>query len=282
MTSPRIALVTGANQGLGLALAQGLAARLAPDDLVLLSGRDAARVAEAVATVGQDGARVEGRLLDVRDADAIAALADELQRDHGGVDLVFSNAAARISPDQAPADAIDAFVETNNLGTTRMLRAFTPVLRSGGRMIIVASSFGTLRNLDPAVRPRFEQARTLDDVDAVVGDWRAAVHEGRAEGEGWPSWINIPSKVAQVAAVRAVATARREADLAGGTLIAAACPGLVDTDASRPWFGDMSGAQPPAHAAAALLDLALAPDVDPRFYGELVRSGRVLSWPASP
>jgi NAD(P)-dependent dehydrogenase (short-subunit alcohol dehydrogenase family) len=278
MTSPRIALVTGANQGLGLALAQGLAARLGPGDLVLLSGRDAARVANAVATVGRHGAHVEGRVLDVRDAGAIADLADELRRDQGGVDIVFSNAGARIPPDREPAETIDELVETSNLGTTRMLRSFTPILRPGGRMIVVASSFGRLGHLDPAVRPRFEEARTLDDVEAVLADWRAAVHEGRAESDGWPTWINIPSKVAQVAAVRAVAAACRDRDLAEGTLIAAVCPGLIDTDASRPWFDDMSAAQTPAQAAEALLDLALAPTVDARFHGELVRSGRVLPW----
>jgi carbonyl reductase 1 len=278
MTSPRIALVTGANQGLGLALAQGLSDRLRPHDLVLLTGRDAARVADAVVTVGQTGARVEGRVLDVRDERAIAELANELQRDHGGVDIVFSNAGGRISPDQEPADAIDELVETSNLGTTRMLRAFTPVLRRGGRMIVVASSFGRLGHLAPSVRPRFEHATTLERVEAVLADWRAAVHENRAESEGWPRWINIPSKVAQVAAVRAVAAGRREGDLADGTLVAAVCPGLIDTDASRPWFDDMSAAQTPAQAAEALLDLALAPTVDPRFYGELVRFGRVLPW----
>ena len=40
----------------------------------------------------------------------------------------------------------------------------------------------------------------------------------------------------------------------------------------------MSDAQSPAEAAVALLDLALAPDVDPGTYGELVRLGSVLSW----
>jgi carbonyl reductase 1 len=278
MSSPRIALVTGANQGLGLALATGLADRLDHDDLVLLTGRDAGRVAAAAATLDGRRAHVEGRVLDVRDANAIGDLAHALQRDHGGVDIVFSNAGARIPPDQEPGAAIDDLVETSNLGTTRMLRSFTSVLRAGGRMIVVASSFGRLGHLDPSLRPRFEHARTLDAVDDVVAGWRAAVREGRAEREGWPKWINIPSKVAQVAAVRAVAAGRRDGDLADGTLIAAVCPGLIDTGASRPWFDDMSAAQTPAEAAEALLDLALAPASDPRLYGELVRFGRVLPW----
>jgi carbonyl reductase 1 len=117
-------------------------------------------------------------------------------------------------------------------------------------------------------------------VDAVVAEWRAAVHAGTATAEGWPEWLNIPSKVAQVAAVRVVARERREKDLADGTLVAAVCPGLIDTGASRPWFTDMSGAQTPAQAAVAVLDLVSAPRPDPGLYGELVQFGKVLPWRA--
>jgi carbonyl reductase 1 len=84
--------------------------------------------------------------------------------------------------------------------------------------------------------------------------------------------------VAQVAAVRAVAAQRRTADLAEGTLIAAVCPGLVDTRASRPWFDDYSHAQTPEQAARAVLDLILAGRLDPATYGELVQFGQVLPW----
>jgi carbonyl reductase 1 len=278
MTTSHISVVTGANQGLGFALAEGLAARMTTNDLVLVTGRDAARVADAAERIAGGGARVEGRTLDVRDAGAVESLAAELRREHGGVDVVLSNAAARMTPDQAPADAIDAVVETNNLGTISMLRSFGPVLRPGGRLLVVASSFGTLGHLPPSLRPRFDGARSLEDLEAVIADWRAAAREGRAEADGWPKWLNVPSKVAQVAAVRVVARERRERDLAEGTLIAAVCPGLIDTEASRPWFDDMGDAQTPAEAAVALLDLALSPDVDPATYGELVRFGRVLGW----
>jgi hypothetical protein len=58
----------------------------------------------------------------------------------------------------------------------------------------------------------------------------------------------------------------------------ALCPGLIDTDASRPWFDDMSQAQTPAQAAAWPAKLALAPGFEPSFYGELVQFGKVLPW----
>ena len=278
MTASRTALVTGANQGLGRALVEALAAGLGPTDRVLLTGRDPDRVRDAAAAVadGPATARVEGRVLDVRDADAIAALAAEL----GAVDIVFSNATSRMRPEDDPVDEVDAVAVTSNLATTRMLRAFAPRLRPGGRFIVVASALGTLDKLDERVAGRFAAVATesLDAVDALVADWRAAVHAGRAEAEGYGTWLNIPSKVAQVAAVRALARQRRDDDLAHGRLLMALCPGLIDTDASRPWFEDMSTAQTPAQAAAWPAELALAPTFDPAFYGELVQFGKVLPW----
>ena len=278
MTAPRVALVTGANQGLGRALAEGLAARMAPHDLVLLTGRDAARVQAATAAVAATAiAQVEGRVLDVRDGNAIAALAAEL----GAVDIVFSNAAARMTPEADPAAEVDAVAETNNLATTHVLRAFAPRLRPGGRLIIVASALGTLSKLDGRVADRFAAAAAdLDAVDALVAEWRQAVHDGRADAEGYGSWLNIPSKVAQVAAVRAVARERRATDVAENKLVMALCPGLIDTAASRPWFADMRRAQTPAEAARWPVEFALAGTFDGAFYGELVQFGNVLPWEA--
>jgi NAD(P)-dependent dehydrogenase (short-subunit alcohol dehydrogenase family) len=275
MSFSRTALVTGANQGLGRALVAGLAAAMGRGDRVLLTGRDPGRVDAAVAALPTTGAHVEGRVLDVRDPDAIAALAAEL----GEVDIVFSNATSRMSPDDDPADQVDAVAETNDLATTAVLRAFAPRLRPGGRLIIVASALGTLDKLDERVRARFvEASASLDAVDELVAQWRAAVHAGRAEAEGFGTWLNIPSKVAQVAAVRAIADERRDADLAQNKLIVALCPGLIDTDASRPWFADMSSAQTPEQAAAWPVELAVGDGFDPAFYGELVQFGTVIPW----
>ncbi|MGY4925058.1 SDR family NAD(P)-dependent oxidoreductase [Streptomyces sp. 900105755] len=280
MNASRIALVTGANQGLGRALAEGLAARLGPDDLVLLTGRDPERVTDAaveVARLPSTRARVEGRVLDVTDTDAIARLARDLRARYGGVDIVLSNAVARVLPEDSQAERADEFIDVSNTATHAVLRSFGAVLRPRGRLLVVASSLGTLGHLDPRLHHLFDGA-SLDQVEYAVESWRSAIHNRTAAEAGWPVWLNVPSKVAQVAAVRAVADERREQDLATGTLVASVCPGMVDTATSRPWFGDYSGAQSPAEAARAVLDLVFAEDVDPGLYGELIRFGKPLPW----
>ncbi|WP_043485946.1 MULTISPECIES: SDR family NAD(P)-dependent oxidoreductase [Streptomyces] len=280
MNAPRIALVTGANQGLGRALAEGLAVRMGTDDQVLLTGRDQRRVGDAareVARLPGTRAQVRGRVLDVTDTDAIDRLADELRGQYGGVDVVISNAVARLLPDESQAERADEFIDVSNTATHAVLRSFGPVLRPGGRLLVVAGSLGTLGHLGPRVRHLFDGA-SLDQVEYAVESWRTAIHNNTAEEAGWPRWLNVPSKVAQVAAVRAVAATRRERDLATDTLIASVCPGMVDTATSRPWFSDYSQAQPPSQAAGAVLDLVFTEHVDPALYGELIRFGKVLDW----
>ncbi|MGI5232903.1 SDR family NAD(P)-dependent oxidoreductase [Actinoallomurus sp. CA-142502] len=275
-TTPKVALVTGATQGLGLALVEGLAGRMAPQDTVYLTGRDVDRVTQAVDAMPGGGARVRGELLDVADPEAAGRLAARLKERHQGVDIVFGNAVMRVGPGDDPREIVDAYTEVNNFGTTRVLRAFAPLLRDDGRLIVVASSLGTLHHLAPVLHDRFDGPASLDEVDEQVAAWRDAVKDGSARGGAWPGFVNIPSKIGQVAAVRALAHQRREPDLARGILLAAVCPGMMNTPTSGLWW-DVSGAPSPAEAALALLDLALDP-VDPDHYGRLVRHGQVLPW----
>jgi NAD(P)-dependent dehydrogenase (short-subunit alcohol dehydrogenase family) len=180
-----------------------------------------------------------------------------------------------------PAAQVRAFVQTNNLGTTALLDQLGPLLRDGGRLLVVASSFGRLGHLPEHLRARFEDAESPRAVDQVMLAYVDAVERGAAAAEGWPEWINIASKVGQVAAMRAYARRVRDDAARRCLVIDAVCPGLVDTAASRPWFDDMSKAQPPAAAAADIVWLATTA-YDPALpYGELVRHRAVLPWAAA-
>lgn len=272
----KVALVTGATQGLGFALVESLAARLESEDIVYLTGRNVSRIAEAQAGLGPTRAQLRVELLDVSREEGAAETAAKLADRHGSLDIVISNAYSRILPQDRPELVIGGYTETNNLGCTRVLRAFAPILGDGGTLV-VASTLGTLHYLAPVLHERFDGLETLQDADAAVQRWRDAVQDGSALAEGWPAFLNIPSKIAQVGAVRALARQRRESDLERGILLASVCPGMIDTGASRPWF-EMSHAQTPVEAAGALVDLALRSSLDTSLYGQLVRFGEILSW----
>jgi NAD(P)-dependent dehydrogenase (short-subunit alcohol dehydrogenase family) len=278
----RIGLVTGANQGLGEAVVARLARAWGDEGTVYLTGRDPQRVKAAAARLAAGGLHVVAEVCDVRDDDAVQSLARRLGERHGGVDFVDSSATAGISPGVPSAQQVGDLIDTNNLGATRMIRSFGPLLRPGGRFAVTASSFGTLGNLPAHLHSRFDtEAMNLDDLDQTMRDYADAVRSGVAAAEGWPEWINIPSKIAQVAAVRIYARDRRDLALRSGQLIVAVCPGLVDTRASRPWFADMSQAQTPDEAAVDIVKLAADP-VEAQMYGELVQHGQVLPWATVP
>lgn len=267
----KISIVTGATRNLGFSLAQGLARRLDEDDVVYLTGRDSGRVDQSVRLLSGHRANVRGEVLDVSDREAVERFAGAIADRHGGVDIVFSNHYARVQPGENPAEVIDGYVAANNLGTTHILRNFAPLIRDNGRLLVVASRAGSLRALAPALHRRFENLQTIDDVDRAVCAWRDIVRQGLAAGQA--EWINIPSKIGQVAAVRVLAQQRRAEDLRRGILIAAISPGLIDTGASRQWL-DMTGAPPPDEVAIPLLDLALEAASDAAFYGGLINLGR--------
>ena len=104
------------------------------------------------------------------------------------------------------------------------------------------------------------------------------IQSGNAAALGWPEWINIPSKIGQVAAMKIFARDMREDAQKRGIVVNAACPGLVDTEASRPWFTDMSNAKSADEAAVDVAWLATdSPETDAT-YGELIQYRKVIPW----
>lgn len=154
MTTTRIALVTGANKGIGLEIARQLAQS---GVLVFLGARDEGRGRSAVDNLAAEGLVARSVRLDVVDRGTIAAAAARLDGEHGRLDILVNNAGifdfADGPPGKASLDAVRRVMETNFFGTLAVTQAMLPLLRRAPKASIVnlASSLGSLTlNGDPS------------------------------------------------------------------------------------------------------------------------------------
>jgi len=166
MHDKRVALVTGANQGVGLQVAKQLVAH---GITVLVGSRDLSRGKAAAHEIGPGATALQ---LDVTDQASIAAAAERIRNEFGRIDLLVNNAAIsntrkgnlsleeykKISlASNASLDEIRAVWETNVFGVLAVYQAMLPLLRRSddARIVNVSSGVGSLTvNADPSFHYR--------------------------------------------------------------------------------------------------------------------------------
>src|SRR5512145_2113400 len=118
------AVITGANKGLGLAMVRALCKSMGPAAHVYLTARDVERGQAAMRTLQAEGLVPCFFRMDLAEPASITALAEHIRREHGGVDLLIQNGAYAARPDAPAKQQARLMIDTNNLGTHRVLRAF--------------------------------------------------------------------------------------------------------------------------------------------------------------
>ncbi|MFJ3725638.1 SDR family oxidoreductase [Streptomyces sp. NPDC090045] len=245
MSKAKIALVTGANKGIGYAIAAGLGAL---GHRVGVGARDENRLGAAVGKLRAAGVDAFGVPLDVTSRRSVTEAVELVELEAGGLDVLVNNAG--ISGEMGPGwaqdptgldlDVVRTVVETNVLGVIQVTNAMLPLLRRSRspRIVNVSSAVGSLtRQADP---------------DIEIGPVMAAY---------------APSKTF----LNAV-TVQYARQLAGtGILINAACPGLVATD-----FTGFHGPRTPEQGAATAIRLATLPDGGPS--GSFFEDDGTIPW----
>jgi NAD(P)-dependent dehydrogenase (short-subunit alcohol dehydrogenase family) len=146
----RVALVTGANRGIGFEVCRQLGQR---GYVVVLGSRDRERGAVAAARLRGEGLDIEACQLDVADPASVEAAVERIRREHGRLYALVNNAAILYDTWQRGVDADLAQVreafDTNVLGAWRMVQAALPLLRASptARIVNVSSGAGALTDM---------------------------------------------------------------------------------------------------------------------------------------
>ncbi|MHB9856638.1 SDR family oxidoreductase [Streptomyces sp. YIM S03343] len=241
MSEKTIALVTGANKGIGYEIAAGLGAR---GWSVGVGARDEQRRKDAVATLRAAGADAFGVPLDVTDAGSVAAAVQLIEERAGRLDVLVNNAGVAGGWPEEPTtidlETVRRLLETNVLGVIRVTNAMLPLL---------------LRSAHPRI------VNQSSHVGSLTLQTTPGVDLGGISGAYTPTKTYLNAVTIQYAK-----------ELSGtNVLINNACPGYVATD-----LNGFSGTQTPEQGAAIAIRLATLPDDGPT--GQLLDDSGVVPW----
>ncbi len=150
----KIALITGANKGIGLETARQLANL---NIHVILASRKFETAQKEVERIQSEGHSAEAVYLDVTDSASISAAAANLEHRHGHIDILVNNAGTMLDAfDKAPSQQSLSMwretFDTNVFGVVEVTNAFLPLIKKSdaGRIVNVSSILGSMAaNVDP-------------------------------------------------------------------------------------------------------------------------------------
>ncbi|MBI4814715.1 MAG: SDR family NAD(P)-dependent oxidoreductase [Deltaproteobacteria bacterium] len=249
----RIALVTGANRGLGLETSRQLAQKAWR---VILTSRNPVELHVEGLT--------ESRVLDVLDPTSVHALAKALTKDRVNLDVLVHNAG--IALDGFDAEIAKRTVDTNFFGVLRVTDAIVPLIRKGGQVVMVSSGVGELAGFSPKIQGLFSNPKlTRNDLIEIMNAFVHDVEAGSHARLGWPSSAYRISKLGLNALTRILAK-----ELAPhGVRVNAVCPGWVRTA-----MGGRHAERDVPEGARSIVSTILMEDGSGGFY----RDGTKLAW----
>jgi len=260
-----VAVVTGANRGLGLETARELAMR---GYRVWLTGRDAQLAEQAAVTLRAQQLEVQAASLDVTNHALVAAFAARMVGEPP-IDALVNNAGASFNGFDArvAAQTLDA----NYRGAVRVTDALWPRLSPAANIVMVSSGMGELSHFSAGLQKRFLNAElTRAQVEELAAEFVSAVSTGNHTAAGFPSNAYSVSKALLNAFTRVLA---REIG-AGSRRVNAVCPGWVKTR-----MGGSSAPRSLEQGASGIVWAAtLAGDSARKAQGGFFRDAKAIAW----
>jgi carbonyl reductase 1 len=210
MNFSRVAVVTGANKGIGFHIAQQLACE-GGFSVVILACRDEKRGIAAVEQIKKMSptnlCNLEFKKLVIGDRDSHEHFAHVIEETYGKVDVLVNNAAIAFkNSDSTPfKDQCKPTLDINFRGTFDFTELMLPLIRKGSdaRIINVASMAGRLSQLSPELQAKFSNSNlTKEELLRLVDQFEADVNEGVHSAKGWGNSNYGFSKLALIAATK--------------------------------------------------------------------------------
>ncbi|KAJ8946454.1 hypothetical protein NQ318_014442 [Aromia moschata] len=285
MSASKVAVVTGANKGVGYGIVEGLCKKF--DGTIYLTARSENRGKAALAKLKELGFSPLFHQLDITDQESVDRFKEYIKSRHDGLDLLVNNAAIKYihqldTEHNSSANATELAVEeaektleVNYYGTLRVCQALFPLLRNNARVVNISSASGRLCNIPSAdLKAKFNDPNlTFEGVNKLMEKFIKDTKENRAEQEGWGT-AYIASKVG-LTALTFIQQRIFDKEVPNRNIsINAVHPGFVDTDMSE-HKGNLTVEQ----GARAPLYTALEANLKGKY---IWFDSKVVDWAASP
>jgi len=277
MSQKRVAVVTGANKGIGFGIVKNLCANF--NGTVYLTARDVGRGTKAQQDLAKFGLRAHFHQLDLDSMESIDTFADYLTTTHGGLDVLVNNAAVTYKEDVARlvaevvakeknidsedinekefAEQAEPTLRVNFFGMKYLCHKLFPILRANARVVNLSSDDGHLTRINgdepfaSKLRQKLSSPNlTEEDLTQMIVTFIKCAKDGSYKAKGWPCSSYRMSKVA-VCALTRIQQSRVDQEPRLNILVNAVHPGYVATDATS-HLGHMTieeGAMAASHMA---------------------------------
>lgn len=192
----KVAVVTGANKGIGFAIVRGLCKRF--DGVVYLTSRDVERGQNAVKELEKEGLHPRYHQLDITKKESVEAFRDYVKKNYDGIDILVNNAAFAFKNNSTEPVTVQAeqTLFVNYFSLVSACDILFPLLKTGARVVNVSSSAGHLSKIPSvALRQRFtDPLLTVPQLSQLMNEYMDATKKG-TYAEEWGNSAYGVSKV---------------------------------------------------------------------------------------